>query len=122
MRRITTAGPVLLLALCMVACGASDSAPRTEAGQGGAAAGGSDDAAAVEPPVYFSLNGSAKRYCSAIWVSERDRDEALYSSVLLTGEDVSDYESGKLAFEVDDERRIVHRVDGRRRRAGAALR
>ena len=122
MRRITTAGPVLLLALFVVACGAPDSPSGTEAGQGGAAAGGSAVAAAVEPPVYFSLNGSAKRYCSAIWVSARDRDEALYSSVLLTEEDVSDYESGKMAFEVDDDRRIVtvstDGVEGRARHFG----
>ncbi len=55
----------------------------------------------------LSLAGPAKRFCSGIWVSERDRDEALYSSVLLGDELVEAYESGDLDFEVDDERRIV---------------
>ena len=57
MRRITTAGPVLLPALFVVACGAPDSPSGTEAGQGGAAAGGSAVAATVEPPAYVGQRG-----------------------------------------------------------------
>ena len=62
----------------------------------------------------LSLAGPAKRYCSAIWVSERNRQEALYNSVLLQdpgalsdGGRVEQYESGRLDFEIDDERRVV---------------
>jgi CubicO group peptidase (beta-lactamase class C family) len=64
--------------------------------------------------VRLSLAGPAKRYCSAIWVSERNRQEALYNSVLLQdpgalsdGGRVEQYESGRLDFEIDDERRVV---------------
>jgi len=59
------------------------------------------------PPTYLTLTGPAKRFCSAIWVSERVREEALYNSVLWTDHQVSDYESGRLAFNVDEERRVV---------------
>lgn len=55
----------------------------------------------------LSLAGPAKRYCSGIWVSERDRKEALYHSALLSGEAQANYESGAVRFEVDDARRIV---------------
>ena len=55
----------------------------------------------------LSLAGPAKRYCSGIWVSERNRQEALYNSVLLGEELVEEYESGHLTFGIDDERRIV---------------
>ena len=62
----------------------------------------------------LSLAGPAKRYCSAIWVSERDRQEALYNSVLLQdpgaqsgGGMVDQYESGRLYFDIDEERRVV---------------
>ena len=62
----------------------------------------------------LSLAGSAKRYCSAIWVSERNRQEALYNSVLLQdpgtrsgGGRVEQYESGRLDFDIDNERRVV---------------
>ena len=55
----------------------------------------------------LSLAGPAKRYCSGIWVSERDRQEALYNSVLLGDALVEDYEDGDLAFYTDDGRRIV---------------
>ena len=55
----------------------------------------------------LSLAGPAKRYCSGIWVSERDRKEALYNSVLLGDELVEQYEEGHLTFEVDDAHRIV---------------
>ncbi len=40
-------------------------------------------------------------------MSGRDRKEALYNSVLWTEEQVRDYESGRLGFVVDEERRIV---------------
>ena len=59
------------------------------------------------PPTYLTLTGPAKRFCSAIWVSERVREEALYNSVLWTDQQVSDYESGRLTFNVDEERRVV---------------
>ena len=55
----------------------------------------------------LALAGPAKRYCSGIWVSERNRREALYNSVLLGEESVAQYESGDLAFDIDDERRMV---------------
>jgi CubicO group peptidase (beta-lactamase class C family) len=55
----------------------------------------------------LTLAGSAKRYCSAIWVSHRDRKEALQGSVLLTSETVAAHERGALRFGVDDERQIV---------------
>ena len=55
----------------------------------------------------LSLAGPAKRYCSGIWVSERDRQEALYNSVLLGDALVEDYEDGDLAFYIDDRRRMV---------------
>ncbi len=55
----------------------------------------------------LSLAGPAKRYCSGIWVSERNRQEALYNSVLLGEGLVEEYESGHLDFDIDDERRIV---------------
>ena len=107
MRRIPTIRAALFLAFLAAACTAPDDPAATEASQGGTSAPAPNGAEAIEPPVEYGLNGSAKRYCSAIWVSERDRDEALYSSVLLTGEDVGDYEGGRLVFDVDDERRIV---------------
>lgn len=53
------------------------------------------------------LAGSAKRYCSGIWVSERDRTEALNGSVLQTEEARAEFETGALRFDVDDQRRIV---------------
>lgn len=55
----------------------------------------------------LSLAGPAKRFCSSIWVSERDRREALYNSVLLGDALVEEYESHRLAFEIDETRRIV---------------
>ena len=55
----------------------------------------------------MTLSGPAKRFCSAIWVSERVREEALYNSVLYTDKQVSDYEGGRLTFEVEEDRRIV---------------
>ena len=55
----------------------------------------------------LSLAGPAKRFCSGIWVSERNREEALYNSVLLGSGLVGQYESGRLDFDIDDERRVV---------------
>jgi CubicO group peptidase (beta-lactamase class C family) len=55
----------------------------------------------------LSLAGPAKRYCSSIWVSERDREEALYNSVLMGAELAGQYASGRLRFDVDDRRHIV---------------
>ena len=55
----------------------------------------------------LSLAGPAKRYCSGIWVSNRNRGEALYNSVLLDDALVEDYEDGDLAFRVDNRRQIV---------------
>ena len=55
----------------------------------------------------LSLAGPAKRYCSGIWVSNRNRREALYNSVLLEDALVEDYEDGYLAFRVDNRRQIV---------------
>ncbi len=56
---------------------------------------------------YLALNGPAKRYCSAIWVSEREPAEALENSVLLGAGLVELHNSGELTFTVDSERRIV---------------
>ncbi len=55
----------------------------------------------------LSLAGPAKRFCSGIWVSERNRQEALYNSVLLGARLVEEYERGDLEFDIDDERRVV---------------
>lgn len=55
----------------------------------------------------LSLAGPAKRFCSAIWVSERMREEALYNSVIWDDEMVEDYESGLLSFAVEEERKLV---------------
>jgi CubicO group peptidase (beta-lactamase class C family) len=66
-------------------------------------------AAQARDPVLTRLNlaGAAKRYCSAIWVSERERKEALYGSVLTTTEAVAAYERDALRFVVDEERHLV---------------
>ncbi len=55
----------------------------------------------------LSLAGPAKRFCSGIWVSERNRQEALYNSVLLGARLVEEYERGDLEFDIDEERRVV---------------
>ena len=92
--------PVRLLALVVVsslACGDTGSVGSQNA---------SFDSSAG-PPTYLTLTGPAKRFCSAIWVSERVREEAIYNSVLWTDQQVSDYESGRLTFNVDEERRVV---------------
>ncbi len=55
----------------------------------------------------LALTGPAKRYCSGIWVSEREPAEALENSVLLGDELVQLHESGELTFTIDNERRVV---------------
>ncbi len=55
----------------------------------------------------LSLAGPAKRYCSGIWVSKRERSEALHNSVLLGEELTEAHETDHLVFEIDDQRRIV---------------
>jgi CubicO group peptidase (beta-lactamase class C family) len=57
--------------------------------------------------VRLGLAGPAKRYCSGIWVSEREPEEALGNSVLLSNADVRDHDAGLVRFEVDRARRIV---------------
>lgn len=75
---------------------------------GNADAPGQPAGASSNPAVArLSLAGPAKRYCSGIWVSERDREEALYNSVLLGNVLIEDYERGDLTFEIDDDRRVV---------------
>jgi CubicO group peptidase (beta-lactamase class C family) len=71
--------------------------------------------AALPPPsdpvlVRLSLAGAAKRFCSGIWVSERDRAEALRGSVLRAKEDVAAHERGDLRFAIDESRRVVTAV------------
>ena len=98
--------PVRLVALILIltlACAG---------GNAGTDAGGVDSQntsvdSSTGPPTYLTLTGPAKRFCSAIWVSERVREEALYNSVLWTDQQVRDYEDGRLAFNVDEGRRIV---------------
>jgi CubicO group peptidase (beta-lactamase class C family) len=55
----------------------------------------------------LNLAGSAKRYCSAIWVSQRERTEGLRGSVLTTADAIAAHERGALRFEVNDQRHIV---------------
>ena len=101
MRPLVPFAFVTLVVVPTLACGDANA---------GASDGGTPDAAAARPsgpPTYLTLTGPAKRFCSGIWVSGRVREEALYNSVLWTDEQVRDYESGRLAFAVDDERRIV---------------
>jgi CubicO group peptidase (beta-lactamase class C family) len=88
-RAITT-----ILVACSAACGAETTeGPATDPTAVGVA--------------QLSLAGRAKRYCSGIWVSGRDRAEVLENSVLTDAELVELHGSGELAFHVDDERRIV---------------
>ncbi len=62
----------------------------------------------VAPPPEFTLSGPAKRLCSGIWVSRRADREALMRTTVLWREDqVRDYERGALAFDVDEELRVV---------------
>ena len=101
MRRIAVVSSVVFVALPLVACAEAD-AGSAAAADAATAAGAPDG-----PPLYYLLSGPAKRYCSGIWVSERDRTEALYGSVLHTDEQVGDYESGSLVFDIDEDKRIV---------------
>ena len=67
-----------------------------------------EDGQEVVPAVLrLTLSGPAKRFCSGIWVSEREREEALYNSVLWNEQLVSDYEAGKLSFKVEESKRVV---------------
>ena len=101
MRSIAVTGSVVFLALSPLACAEAD------AGSAASGTAAANAEAPDGPPVYYLLSGPAKRYCSGIWVSERDRTEALYGSVLHTEEQVHDYESGSLAIDIDEEMRIV---------------
>ncbi len=107
MKKITKVGTVLVLAAWAAGCGAPDGAGGGATGGSSGPAPASPDETAATPPPEIALNGSAKRFCSAIWVSERDREDALYQSILLTEGEVRDYEDGRLAFDVDEERRVV---------------
>ncbi|MSR36807.1 MAG: hypothetical protein EXR95_09255, partial [Gemmatimonadetes bacterium] len=55
----------------------------------------------------LSLAQHAKRYCSGIWVSRREREEAFRNSVLITAEGRADAERGLMIFAIDDAKRIV---------------
>ncbi|MGQ0734759.1 MAG: serine hydrolase domain-containing protein [Acidobacteriota bacterium] len=55
----------------------------------------------------LALAGLAKRYCSAIWVSQRERDEGLRGSVLRDRESIDAYERAALRFDIDEARRMV---------------
>ena len=55
----------------------------------------------------LNLAGAAKRFCSAIWVSQRERTEALRGSVLQNADTIAAHERGALRFDVDDQRHIV---------------
>lgn len=56
----------------------------------------------------LSLAGPAKRFCSAIWVSGRDRNEALSNSVRLADNATGRGERNEeTQFSVDDRQRIV---------------
>ena len=76
----------------------------------GTATGPEKALAQSSPPTHtrLSLAGPAKRFCSAIWVSGRDRSEALSNSVLL-GDDATGRaeQNTETEFSVDDEQRIV---------------
>lgn len=113
-----------VLAGSTFACGGegagSDARAEEGALEGADAVGSPVDPAG--PPTYLTLTGPAKRFCSGIWVSEQVPEEALFNSVLHTEEQVRDYERGRLAFDVDEERRIVTasygEVDARARHFG----
>ena len=57
--------------------------------------------------IRLSLAQHAKRYCSGIWVSGREREEALQNSVLITDEGRSDFQAGRMRFAIDDAKRMV---------------
>ena len=104
MRHMPAISSIVFLALPLFACTDADAGSAASIGSGSPA---SAVASSDGPPLFYLLSGPAKRFCSGIWVSERDRTEALYGSVLHTEEQVRDYEEGRLAFDVDEERRIV---------------
>jgi hypothetical protein len=60
----------------------------------------------------LSLAQHAKRYCSAIWVSGREREEALQNTVLITAEGRADFQSRAMRFAIDDPKRIVTATKG----------
>src|SRR5688572_28939879 len=70
---------------------------------------GGEPIAQAPNPVLTRLNlaSAAKPYCSAIWVSERERTEGLRGSVLTSTETIAAHERGALRFDVDDQRHIV---------------
>ena len=55
----------------------------------------------------LSLAGPAKRYCSGIWVSKRERPEALYNSVLWDQALLEAYEGGSLEFAASQRARVI---------------
>ena len=103
MRNRQAISSIVFLALPLFACTEADAGSAASIGSGSPASAIASDG----PPLFYLLSGPAKRFCSGIWVSERDRTEALYGSVLHTEEQVRDYEEGRLAFDIDEERRIV---------------
>ena len=134
MKHLVSAGLVALLTIPVIACGEVD-AGSPDAGVSNApiSGAGATDARTSEvrasdaqtsdgPPTLLTLTGPAKRLCSGIWVSGREREEALYNSVLWTDDQVADYENGRLVFDVDEELRIVTAsydgVEGRARHFG----
>jgi hypothetical protein len=48
----------------------------------------------------LNLAGAAKRYCSGIWVSQRERADALRGSVLRSADEIAAHERGALRFDV----------------------
>ena len=104
MRHMPAISSIVFLALPLFACTDADAGSAASIGSGSPA---SAVASSDGPPLFYLLSGPAKRFCSGIWVSERDRTEALYGSVLHSEDQVRDYESGSLAFDIDEERRIV---------------
>ncbi|PCJ26893.1 MAG: serine hydrolase [SAR86 cluster bacterium] len=55
----------------------------------------------------LALAGLAKRYCSGIWVSQRENDEALENSVLLGSELTDQYHRGELGFDIDSSSKVI---------------
>ena len=106
MRRIAVISLVMFVALPFLACAEADAG---SASADAAAMAGAPDG----PPLYYLLSGPAKRYCSGIWVSERDRTEALYGSVLNSEDQVLDYEGGEPGVRCRRGQAHRHRLAGR---------
>ncbi len=67
-----------------------------------------DEAETLGPPTEMTLTGPAKRLCSGLWVSRRDDlEQLMYTTVLWRDDQVRDYESGELVFEIDEQLQIV---------------